>query len=136
MGEPFFKPTPENTPIPESEDVIMDGNANLISNEDMEIIETLYGVPFTEMAHRILGAAEYSRILEKTDARQAFIDAIKQKFQEQRPSDIQRATEEWLAKYGGNEDLDESQVRFRKENPIDPDLDPEDILKGMTPKED
>ncbi len=126
MGEPFFKPTPENTPIPESEDVIMDGNANLISNEDMEIIETLYGVPFTEMAHRILGAAEYSRILEKTDARQAFIDAIKQKFQEQRPSDIQRATEEWNALYM-------TDPKFRQVNG-DPDTDPGDLIKetGIT----
>lgn len=48
---------------------------------------------------------------------------------------LKEAEEEWLAQYGGNEELDESQARFRLSHPLDPDLDPEDIIRGRVREE-
>ena len=50
---------------------------------------------------------------------------------EQRARLLREATQEWLAKYGGEDGLSPSQTRFRKEHPLNPDLDPQDIIDGI-----
>ncbi len=126
MGEPFFKPTPDNTPNQESEDVIMDGNLKLITEDDLNKLENLYGVPFAHLAHELLGAAEYTLILDATDAREAFIDAVRKKIQEQGRSNLESAKDEWNARYMTDPD-------FRQTHG-DPDADPGDLRQdtGVT----
>lgn len=126
MGEPFFKPTPENTPSPESEVVIMDGNLKQITEEDLNKLEGLYGVPFAHLAHQLLGSSEYSLVLESTDAREAFIDAVRKKFRGQERSNVELATDEWNARYMTDPD-------FRQTHG-DPDADPGELRQdtGVT----